>query len=171
MMTTMTEHVKSMYDFHTWANQTLFNRLRELPEEVYTQEVQSVFPTVAKVMNHIYMVDHSWLTIMSGVDMREAMSGVGELEKQLETKNVVELQAMYKELAERFTAFFDQEPDLERKLVLDNPYTSIRDTSLAEMVLQVVNHGTYHRGNVTAMLRQMGHASVMTEYAAYWYWG
>ncbi|MFP3391936.1 DinB family protein [Brevibacillus sp. SIMBA_040] len=167
----MTEHVKSMYDFHTWANQTLLNRLRELPEEVYTQEVQSVFPTVAKVMNHIYMVDQSWLTIMSGVDMREVMSGAGELEKQLETKNVVELQAMYRELAERFTAFFNQESDLERKLVLDNPYTSIRDTSLAEMVLQVVNHGTYHRGNVTAMLRQMGHASVMTEYAAYWYWG
>ena len=35
------------------------------------------------------------------------------------------------------------------------------------MVLQVVNHATYHRGNITAMLRQMGHASVMTEYALY----
>lgn len=170
-MITLTEHVKSMYDFHAWANQTLMNRLRELPEEVYMQEVQSVFPTISKVMNHIYIVDQGWLSMMGGKDMRESMSGVGEMEKKLETKTVIELEAMYRELAEQFTAFFDQESDLERKIVLDNPYAGVRDTSLAEMVLQVVNHGTYHRGNVTAMLRQMGHASVMTEYAAYWYWG
>lgn len=52
---------------------------------------------------------------------------------------------------------------------LDNPYAGIRDTSYAEIILQIVNHGTYHRGNITAMLRQMGHASTMTEYALYWY--
>ncbi len=28
----------------------------------------------------------------------------------------------------------------------------------------VVNHGTYHRGNVTAMLRQQGYAGVATDY-------
>ncbi|MDF2647517.1 MAG: dinB [Paenibacillus sp.] len=58
---------------------------------------------------------------------------------------------------------------MEKRIMLDNPYTRLRDTSLSEMVLQVVNHGTYHRGNITAMLRQMGHASVMTEYALFWY--
>ncbi|MGG1658338.1 DinB family protein [Brevibacillus sp. NRS-1366] len=166
----MTNHVKTMYDFHTWANQTMLKRLKELPQEVYSQEVQSVFPTVAKVMAHIYIVDQAWLRIMSGMDMREAVSNVGEMEKQLETKTVEEIESLYTELAERFQAFLDHEEDLEKRIVLDNPYAGVRETSLAEMVLQVVNHGTYHRGNVTAMLRQMGHASVMTEYAAYWYW-
>ncbi|MGA3513472.1 DinB family protein, partial [Lactiplantibacillus plantarum] len=27
----------------------------------------------------------------------------------------------------------------------------------------------YHRGNISAMLRQIGHASVMTEFALFWY--
>jgi len=167
----MAQQVKTMYDFHRWANQTMLNRLMELPPEVYTQEVQSVFPTVERVMTHIYTVDQNWLHIMSGMDMREAMSHVGEIEKQLENKTVEEIKGKYAELAERFQAFLDSQEDLEKRIVVDNPYAGVREISLTEMVLQVVNHGTYHRGNVTAMLRQMGHASVMTEYAAYWYWG
>lgn len=167
----MAQQVKTMYDFHRWANQTMLNRLMELPPEVYTQEVQSVFPTVERVMTHIYTVDQNWLHIMSGMDMREAMSHVGEIEKQLENNTVEEIKVKYAELAERFQAFLDSQEDLEKRIVVDNPYAEVKEISLTEMVLQVVNHGTYHRGNVTAMLRQMGHASVMTEYAAYWYWG
>ena len=78
---------------------------------------------------------------------------------------------MYAELSVRFKAFLKDQSDLEKKITLDNPYAGVRETSLAEMVLQVVNHATYHRGNVTAMLRQMGYASVMTEYALFWYAG
>jgi uncharacterized damage-inducible protein DinB len=42
-------------------------------------------------------------------------------------------------------------------------------TSVSELVPHVVNHGTYHRGNITAMLRQMGYASVSTDYGIYLY--
>jgi uncharacterized damage-inducible protein DinB len=59
--------------------------------------------------------------------------------------------------------------DLEKRIELDNPYAGLRETSLAEIVLHVVNHGTYHRGNISAMLHQQGDASVMTDYAFYWY--
>lgn len=41
------------------------------------------------------------------------------------------------------------------------------NTSAAELVPHVVNHGTYHRGNITAMLRQMGYASTSTDYGLY----
>ncbi|BAH41303.1 DinB protein [Brevibacillus brevis NBRC 100599] len=165
----MTHYAKNMYDFHAWANQTLINRLKELPEGVYEQEVQSVFPTVAKVMEHIYMVDHSWLLILQGMDMQAAMDETWRQEKKITGKSLEEVEQLYAELVEQFRAFLSQEEDLERRIVLDNPYTRVRDTSLAEIIMQVVNHGTYHRGNITAMLRQMGYSSVMTEYALYWY--
>ena len=31
----------------------------------------------------------------------------------------------------------------------------------------VVNHGTYHRGNITAMIRQLGHSSTMMDFVLY----
>ncbi|MDC0764706.1 damage-inducible protein DinB [Brevibacillus sp. HB1.1] len=165
----MTHYAKNMYDFHTWANQTLINRLKELPEGVYEQEVQSVFPTVAKVVEHIYMVDQGWLHILQGMDMRAALNEAWKKEQELTGKSLEEVEQMYAELVEQYRVFLSQEEDLDRHIVLDNPYTRVRDTSLAEIIMQVVNHGTYHRGNITAMLRQMGYPSVMTEYALYWY--
>jgi uncharacterized damage-inducible protein DinB len=53
--------------------------------------------------------------------------------------------------------------------LLDNPFAGIRQTRLSEIVLQVTNHGTYHRGNISTMLRQLGHASAMNDYALFWY--
>ncbi|WGV60485.1 DinB family protein [Brevibacillus brevis] len=165
----MTHYAKNMYDFHAWANQALINRLKELPEGVYEQEVQSVFPTVAKVMEHIYMVDQGWILILQGMDMQAALNEAWQKEKELTGKSLEEVEQLYSGLVEQFKAFLNQEEDLERRIVLDNPYTRVRDTSLAEIIMQVVNHGTYHRGNITAMLRQMGYPSVMTDYALYWY--
>lgn len=165
----MTHYAQNMYNFHAWANQTLINRLKELPEGVYEQEVQSVFPTVAKVMEHIYMVDQGWILILQGMDMKEALNEAWLKEKELTGKSLEEVERLYAELVEQFRAFLNQEEDLERRIVLDNPYTRVRDTSLAEIIMQVANHGTYHRGNITAMLRQMGYPSVMTDYALYWY--
>ncbi|MDR6553741.1 DinB family protein [Paenibacillus qinlingensis] len=167
----MTQTADRMYDYHVWANQTLINRLKELPQEVYRQEIQSVFPTVAKVIAHIYLTDRTWLDILGGKSMKEAMAASWQITEATESKSLIELEAMYVELSIRGKAFLKELPDLEKKITLDNPYAGVRETSLAEIVLQIVNHATYHRGNVTAMLRQMGYASVMTEYALFWYAG
>ncbi|OAS89436.1 MULTISPECIES: DinB family protein [Metabacillus] len=40
-------------------------------------------------------------------------------------------------------------------------------TSCVELIQHVANHGTYHRGNLTAMLRQLGHQGKPTDYVSY----
>ncbi|CAG7636087.1 DinB family protein [Paenibacillus allorhizosphaerae] len=159
----------TMYNFHVWANQTMINRLKELPRDVYTQQIQSIFPTISKLLAHMYFVDLSWFHTISGISMSEAMERALQSQEQVESSSLEELEAMYAELSVRFKALLDGQDDLEKTIVLDNPYAGVRNTRLSEMVLQVVNHATYHRGNISAMLRQMGHASVMTEYALFWY--
>ncbi|MGD8188451.1 DinB family protein [Brevibacillus ginsengisoli] len=164
----MTTPIK-MYDYHVWANQTMLNYLKELPPDTYKQEVQSVFPSISKAMAHIYMVDTLWIEVLCGKSLTEAFPLSNQVKEAAESASIEELQAMFDDLSKKYQAFFSQEPDIERKVILDNPYTRKRVTSLAEMLMQVVNHGTYHRGNVSAMLRQLGHASTMTEYALFWY--
>ncbi|MDQ0896569.1 DinB family protein [Paenibacillus sp. V4I7] len=165
----MTHPALEMYDYHVWANQTILNRLKELPQDVYNKEIQSVFPTISKAIAHIYLVDACWLDILSGKSMKEAMADSAPLTAGVESKGMEEMEKLYVQISERFKTLLNQQENMEKRIMLDNPYAGQRDTSLSEMVLQVVNHGTYHRGNITAMLRQMGYASVMTEYALFWY--
>ncbi|TBL81665.1 DinB family protein [Paenibacillus thalictri] len=165
----MTEIVMDMYHFHVWANRTILKRLKEIPREVYTQELTSVFPSVSKVMPHIYITDLCWYRILSGENMSDAMEHAHGLKEQIEALELEELEVKFSELAESYKALLGQLKHLDQTIVVDNPYAGIRDTSYSEIILQTVNHATYHRGNITAMLRQMGYPSVMTEYALYWY--
>lgn len=165
----MTHTAIEMYDYHIWANQTMLDRLKELPQDIYHTEIQSVFSSISKVMPHIYVTDCCWFDILAGKSMTEAIAAAQQLGEQTESKSIVELKQLFIESSERYQAFFNQQENMEKAIMVDNPYAGIRETTYAKIVLQVVNHGTYHRGNITAMLRQLGHASIMTEYALFWY--
>ncbi|RLQ97280.1 DinB family protein [Falsibacillus albus] len=164
----MTHLALKMFDYHIWANQTLFNRLIELSDDVYQQEIQSVFPSISKVVSHMYIVDQLWYYIVSGKDMPEAL----EVEKDAgEGKSIVEMESLFCYLYKKYKGFLIKQEDFEKKRILDIPWEGKRETSLSEMVMHVVTHATYHRGNITAMLRQIGHASITTDYTRYWYSG
>lgn len=159
-----------MYEYHVWATRTVLARLRELPPAVYRQEIpNSSFRTAAEAMAHIYQVDYCWLRVLEGESMRDALVLTAPMREQAESAGIGELETLFLDLAGRYRDWFGRQDDLERTIVLDNPYTRIRETKLSEIVLQVVNHGTYHRGNLATMLRQIGHTSTMSEYVLYWY--
>ncbi|MGG0936773.1 DinB family protein [Brevibacillus centrosporus] len=165
----MSNHVITMYDYHVWANQTLINRLKEVPRELYTQEMKSVFPTIAKTLVHVYLVDSTWIEIMKGAEMKDAMAANLSQMEQLEAKTLEELEVFFHEVAQKYRGFISAHDDLDQTIVLDNPYTRVRETSYTEILMNIITHATYHRGNISAMLRQADYASTMTDYALYWY--
>jgi uncharacterized damage-inducible protein DinB len=161
-------HPEQMYHYHVWASQIIMQRIQELPATVLHQEVNSSFPTLAHALSHMYAVDQMWYLVLTGTSMPEAlqicMTRNGEtfatIEKYFE-RNA--------ELSNQYLNWFSQQTDLEKTLLLNNPFAGVRQTSFAEMILHLVNHGTYHRGNISTMLRQLGHASVMNDYFRFWY--
>ncbi|MGQ3380879.1 DinB family protein [Priestia endophytica] len=165
----MTHHSLKLYDYHVWANQKIFDRLKELSEDIYEKEIQSVFPSISKVMAHIYVVDNLWLDIISGKEFDEVYALADRLKEQMEKKRIGEVETMFFDLSERYKAFLDRQEDMETAFVLETRFAGRLETRLSDLVQHVVNHGTYHRGNITAMLRQLDHPSVMTDYVLYLY--
>ncbi|MGV2787346.1 damage-inducible protein DinB, partial [Clostridium perfringens] len=103
-----------MYEYLVWANQAIFNRLLELPGELYNREITSIFPTVSEALIHIYTADLGWMNILSGMDMNHALAEAFQLRDELEAIALEDLNLRFIELSERFTAFLSQNPDLER---------------------------------------------------------
>ncbi|KQL39356.1 damage-inducible protein DinB [Bacillus sp. FJAT-25509] len=158
-----------MYNYHVWANGVIIDRLKELPKEIYHKEIQSGFSSVSKVLSHIYLTDYAWFDILSGKSMNEAMAFTNQLREQVETKGIEEMQIIFLDLSERNKALLNSQEDNEKLIVVDNPYAGLLETSTSESVLHVVTHGSYHRGNIATMLRQMGHTSVMQDFGLYLY--
>ncbi|MEY8732031.1 DinB family protein [Peribacillus frigoritolerans] len=162
------EPVLEMYNYHAWANGVIIDRLYELPEHIYHKEIQSGFSSVSKVLSHIYLTDYTWFDIISGKSMDEAMASSSELKKEVEKKSIEEMKKIFIDLYERNKALLSTE-DMEKVMVVDNPYAGSLETTISESVLHVVTHGSYHRGNIATMLRQMGHTSVMQDFGLYLY--
>jgi len=164
----MTNYPVEMFKYHTWANQTILGRIKELPSSVLSQEVNSSFPTIAHALSHIYAVDTMWYLVLTGTAMPEAFQQSIPLNLSI-LDSVDEYVNIFAQLSEQYKEWLHNQSDLEQTILLDNPFAGIRQTRLSEIVLQVVNHGTYHRGNISTMLRQLGHASTMNDYSLFWY--
>ncbi len=162
------EPVLEMYNYHAWANGVIIDRLNELPEHVYHKEIQSGFSSVSKVLSHIYLTDYAWFDIISGISMDEAMASSSELKEEVEKKSIEEMKKTFIDLYERNKALLST-VDMEKVMVVNNPYAGSLETTISESVLHVVTHGSYHRGNIATMLRQMGHTSVMQDFGLYLY--
>lgn len=97
------------------------------------------------------------------------MAHTNQLKEQLETKNIEEMETSFYELSKRYKEFLSSQQDYEKVFEVDNPYAGLLDTTVSETILHVVTHGSYHRGNIATMLRQMGHTSVMQDFGLFLY--
>ncbi|MBP1082208.1 putative damage-inducible protein DinB/putative intracellular protease/amidase [Bacillus capparidis] len=164
---TSTDHSLQHYDYHVWANRKVFKHLNELPRDIYTQEIQSVFPSISDAAAHIYLVDNVWLFVLSGHSFDETVRMRDLWIEETKGVSLEEMEKLYENLTERFQEFFHQAGDMETIASYSHPRYGTLKASHSELVQHVVNHGTYHRGNITAMLRQLGHPGVPTDFAFY----
>lgn len=164
----MNSTANNMLRYHHWANETLLARLRELPASVFHEETLSSYPTISATLGHLYVVDHMWYLVLNGMEMTEALQQSQPLLPLGSEWDLSECTARLTEQAQQYVQWIEQ-VDLSQTMVVNNPYAGTRELSLEELVLHLVNHGTYHRGNITTMLRQLGYPSVMNDYILYLY--
>lgn len=155
------------YDYHKWANNSLLEHLDKLPEEIYERKIESVFSSISAVIAHIYQVDGMWLSVMSGDSFEETKRVIQDIQGKLSDSSLERMKEIFPELNNRYESFLSEQEDLDRELAIEHPRYGKHRVSVSGMVEHVVNHGTYHRGNITAMLRQQGHAGVPTDYIFY----
>ncbi len=73
----------------------------------------------------------------------------------------------FKKLHSSIARFSDPEVNIIRKIEYLSKTGKHMHHTVSEILLTLVNHGTYHRGNISTMLRQVGAASVSMDYAFY----
>lgn len=164
----MSNHPVEMFKYHIWASRAIMERIQELPESVLHEEVNSSFPTIAHALSHMYAVDNMFYQVLQGRDMPEVLQECLSL-NQTTLDSMEEYVTQLAVLTEQYQQWLHSGIDLEQSVALNNPFGGLRQTRLSEIVLHVVNHGTYHRGNISTMLRQLGYASVMNDYILFWY--
>lgn len=160
----MFQDPQQLYDYHVWANEQLFNHLDQLPEEAFHAEVTSVFPSVAQTLGHMYLFEQLYMSLLAGEKNEDIFPRMPEWREETQGKALAEMRQLFADAAIQFRDLLGRTPDPDKAMTLEHPKFGRFDTHFSEILRHVVNHGTYHRGNITAMLRQQGYTGVPTDY-------
>ncbi|WP_208590478.1 DinB family protein [Gracilibacillus suaedae] len=156
--------VIKIYDYHVWANKKIFQHLKQLPDEILNGKVKSVFTSISEVLTHLYATDITWLEVMKGSNFHTIIKKVEHQKSQASQASIVDLEELYDQLSTAYYKFFNIHKNPEHSITTEHPQHGVCEFTLVDLVHHVVNHGTYHRGNLTAMLHQQGERGVPTDY-------
>ena len=145
--------LQTMIDYHYWARDRLLEALEPLTGEQYTRDLGSSFKSIRDTAAHAYAAEWAWHERWQGRSVSALIPGE-------RFASPAELRAAWQESERAIRAFVDGLTDadvhrvIEYKLLNGTPGAS----PIGQMVQHVVNHASYHRGQITTMLRQIGAA-------------
>ena len=143
----------TLLEYHFWARDRALDAADRLSHEQYTKDLSNSFPSVRDTLVHIYSAEWVWCSRWLG-DSSVRMLDPGGY------PDVATLRRAWKENEVRLTGILEEMK--ERGLDESIEYRTFDGKEwrapFAHMLAHVVNHASYHRGQVTTMLRQLGAA-------------
>jgi uncharacterized damage-inducible protein DinB len=143
--------LRTLVDYHYWARDRALDAAALLTPEQFTKDLGSSFKSVRDTLAHTYSAEWAWYQRWQGT------SPTAMLQYE-QFADVQSLRAAWHDHEAKMRAFVNGLDDTSAGRVYEFKMLSGQQASgiLWQMVQHVVNHATYHRGQVTTMLRQLG---------------
>jgi uncharacterized damage-inducible protein DinB len=143
--------MRTLLDYHYWARDRALDACAPLTPEQFTRDLGSSFRSVRDTLAHLYAAEWNWHSRWQGTSPTA-------LFPPEQFPDVASLRAPWVEHEHKVRAFVEGLGEtginrlFEYKMLNGKPGASV----FWQMLQHVVNHASYHRGQVTTMLRQLG---------------
>jgi uncharacterized damage-inducible protein DinB len=152
------EEIRTLFDYNAWANRRSLEAAAALPDEQFTKPLSSSFSSVRDTLAHICGAEWVWHERFQ----RNWPSALPDL-SSLNTAQA--LRAHWSEQESKLLGFVAglTQSDLDRVMEYKTLKFGVYRNPLWQSMQHLVNHGTYHRGQVTTLLRQLGGRPILTD--------
>ena len=158
------EEMRTLYDYNAWANHRSLDAAATFDER-----------TVHKTDGIEFFVGagYAGAHLRGGMDLAGAVSGaLASVACQIfwNARMWTSLRAKWAEQEARLLTFVGKltQEDLNRVMEYKTLKFGVYKNPLWQSMQHVVNHGTYHRGQVTTLLRQLGAQPILTDLMHYY---
>ena len=151
----MKSYFMTMARYNGWATRKLYEHIDALSDDEYRRDAGLFFKSVHGTLNHLLVAEQLlWLPrFAEGVSPRRALNEEVESDRMRLRERLLEGPA-------RWVPVIDALDDVRLMGRLD--YTTTKGIAaslpLAATLGHVFNHGTHHRGQISAAITAMGHA-------------
>ena len=150
-------YLQTLMRYKAWANELVFAAAAQLPQAELTAPRKIVFGSMLRTLKHVYAMDEVWRAHLEGrphgytTRNPEACPPLTELRDAQEA--IDGWFVLYADSLSR------EDEIVDFHFIGGGPGAMTR----RDILLHVANHGTYHRGNVAAMMYQAGVAPPTTD--------
>lgn len=155
--------VQALYEYNRWANLRIFHCVSGLTADQFARDMGSSFPSIRDTLVHIVSAEWGWLERWRGRSPRSLWNPADFCDARALEKRWAEVESDQAQ----FVRELDQE--LLGKVIT---YVNLRGESWAyplwQQMVHVVNHSTYHRGQITTLIRQVGAKPIATDFLIFY---
>lgn len=141
----LSKYLVSNTTFNQWANLTIIEWLQTIESSKYEARVQSSFPTIKALMNHILSAEYYYASVLMQpeliIDIELSMDEIFQALVKIDQQ----LLEWVRHLSEEA---FQNEIKLNRSSIEER-------YSVAELLTHLTNHSSYHRGQLLALRGQI----------------
>lgn len=146
----MKEFFLKWYSYNAWANRRIINCLER--QSVSDEKILSV-------MGHLVSANFIWLN-----RIKDLPKSKYELWGKYD---VPALKRMIEEADQQWMNFIREHENFDWVLKYRNYVGDYFENNVQQIMIHLVNHGSYHRGQVAMLLRQKGFEPINTDYITY----
>jgi uncharacterized damage-inducible protein DinB len=144
-----------LLQYNDWANKLICSNIETYPKELFDKSVGGSFGSLKATLIHLLESDWLWLNRWKGIPLADVPSWNYE-----DAASINKIWAPIQK--EMLTVAGDLESTKEIKFITrKGAHLSM---SFEDIAMHVTNHGTYHRGQLTHIIRELGQAPVSTDY-------
>ena len=152
------ELTRQLFDYNHWANQRALEAAAQLTDDQFTKQLGSSFSSIRDTLVHICGGEWIWLERFQG-------SSPSAIPNDASMQTVAALREHWKPQAEKLLAYVNgiTQAELDRVFEYKTLNFGIYKNPLWQSLQHLANHGTYHRGQVATMIRQLGAKPIPTD--------
>ena len=159
-----------LYEYDRWANSRVLQAVSDLSVEQFTRDLGGAFRSVRDTLVHVIAGEWGWLeywrAYLNGQSIDAAF--LPDLDRRLAAlfapvafPDVASVQRKWKEVENEQVEFVNRITDESLQQML--PFRDAQ-ARLVYLMQHLANHGTYHRGQIALMLRQLGAEPLPTNF-------
>jgi uncharacterized damage-inducible protein DinB len=163
------DDIQLLFEYDRWANNSVLQAASALNAEQFARDLGGSFGSVRDTLVHIISGEWGWLTIWKETALTSVF--VTELWDRIEVSfdpnaycDIAAVRLKWAEVEKEQIEFVNGVTDESLARMLPIRATQL---SLAHLMQHMANHSTYHRGQVSMMMRQLGAVPVATDFARF----
>jgi uncharacterized damage-inducible protein DinB len=137
--------------YKAWADELLYATVGKVPKAELVKPQKIVFGSLLRTLNHVHAMDLVWRSHLQGVPHGLTSRNPADCPP------LAELSTAQRTMDEWFIRYADGVADSAMEEIVEFEYIGGGRGAMSrhEMLIHVVNHGTYHRGHIGDMLYQI----------------